>query len=206
MLNEIRSTADLTQASNTPSARPPLGRRWAGVVVGALVAATLAACGSNVKLDDVPVEDRSSTVCVQPQTPGAAGMGAAVDQRGVSGVEVARGDVAQPTAMARTVYFDYDSFAVRPEYATTLEAHAKYLAANSSRRVALEGHTDERGGREYNLALGQKRGEAVRRALSLLGVKEVQMEAVSFGEEKPAVVGFDEAAFAKNRRVELTYR
>lgn len=206
MLNHSRSNSDLTQISGTPFARPLLGHRWAGIVVGTLVAATLAACGSNVKLDDVPVEDRSSTVGVQSQAPGAAGTGTAVDQRGVSGVEVVRSDVAQPTAMARTVYFDYDSFAVRPEFAATLEAHAKYLAANSSRRVALEGHTDERGGREYNLALGQKRGEAVRRALSLLGVKEAQMEAVSFGEEKPAVVGFDEAAFAKNRRVELTYR
>jgi len=72
--------------------------------------------------------------------------------------------------------------------------------------VNLEGHTDERGGREYNLALGQKRAEAVRRALSLLGVTEAQMEAVSFGEEKPAQIGLDEASFAKNRRVELTYR
>jgi peptidoglycan-associated lipoprotein len=149
---------------------------------------------------------RSGTdVSALAQGGGAAGAGAA-DQRGVSGVEVAGGDVAQPTAMSRLVYFDYDSFEVRAEFAATLEAHAKYLAASSSRRVALEGHTDERGGREYNLALGQKRAEAVRRALSLLGVSEAQMEAVSFGEEKPAVVGFDEAAFAKNRRVELTYR
>lgn len=206
MLNSNRTPSEWHQASGTSPARPLWGSRWAGVVVGTLMAATLAACGSNVKLDDVPVEDRSSTGGVQAQAPGAAGMGAAVDQRGVTGVEVARGDVAQPTAMARTVYFDYDSFAIRPEFAATLEAHAKYLAANSNRRVALEGHTDERGGREYNLALGQKRGEAVRRALSLLGVKDAQMEAVSFGEEKPAVVGFDEAAFAKNRRVELTYR
>lgn len=206
MLNETPSTADLTQASSTATVRPSSGRRWSGVILGTLVAATLAACGSNVKLDDVPVEDRSSSVSALPQASDATGTGAAVDQRGVSGVEVANGDVAQPTAMARVVYFGYDSFAVRPEFAATLEAHAKYLAANSSRRVALEGHTDERGGREYNLALGQKRGEAVRRALSLLGVKEAQMEAVSFGEEKPAVVGFDEAAFAKNRRVELTYR
>ena len=206
MLNPSRSPSHSTQLSGTTSVRPLSGRRWAGLVVGTLAAATLAACGSSVKLDDVPVEDRNSTVAAQSQIPGTAGTGAAVDQRGVSGVEVVSGDVAQPAAMARTVYFDYDSFAVRPEFAATLEAHARYLAANSSRKVALEGHTDERGGREYNLALGQKRGEAVRRALSLLGVKEAQMEAVSFGEEKPAVVGFDEAAFAKNRRVELTYR
>ena len=82
----------------------------------------------------------------------------------------------------------------------------RYLNANKTARVSLEGHTDERGGREYNLALGQKRAEAVRRSLSLLGVSESQMEAVSFGEEKPAQAGADEAAFSKNRRVEITYR
>jgi len=108
--------------------------------------------------------------------------------------------------MQRIVYFDYDSFEVKPEFAGTLEANARYLKANPSARVNLEGHTDERGGREYNLALGQKRAEAVRRSLSLLGVGEGQMEAVSFGEEKPAQVGGDEAAWSKNRRVELTYR
>lgn len=206
MLNDTRTPAEPMQAFDGSFARPSSGRRWAGVLATALVATTLVACGSNVKLDDVPVVDRSGTdASTLAQAGGSAGTGAA-DQRGVSGVEVAGGDVAQPNAMARTVYFDYDSFEVRAEFAATLEAHAKYLAANSSRRVALEGHTDERGGREYNLALGQKRGEAVRRALSLLGVSEAQMEAVSFGEEKPAVVGFDEAAFAKNRRVELTYR
>jgi peptidoglycan-associated lipoprotein len=104
------------------------------------------------------------------------------------------------------VYFDYDSFEVRGEYAATLEANARYLKANSSRKIALEGHTDARGGREYNLALGQKRAEAVRRSLSLMGVSESQMEPVSFGEEKPAALGMDEESYAKNRRVELTYR
>lgn len=115
-------------------------------------------------------------------------------------------DSAQPNALSRVIYFDYDSFEVKAESAATLEANARYLNANRTRRVNLEGHTDERGGREYNLALGQKRAESVRRALSLLGVPETQMEAVSFGEEKPAQTGFDEAAFSKNRRVELTYR
>ncbi len=104
------------------------------------------------------------------------------------------------------VYFDFDSYVVHDEFTATLEANAQYLAANNSRMVRLEGHADERGGREYNLALGQRRSEAVRRILSMLGVKESQMEAVSYGEERPAVVGFDEAAYAKNRRVELTYR
>ena len=108
--------------------------------------------------------------------------------------------------MSRVVYFDYDSFTVRPEFAATLEAHARFLKADAKRRVVLQGHTDERGGREYNLALGQKRAEAVRRQLGILGVSEAQQEAVSFGKEKPAATGSDEASLAKNRRVELTYR
>ncbi|WP_439519441.1 peptidoglycan-associated lipoprotein Pal [Hydrogenophaga sp.] len=167
--------------------------------------AVLAACSSGVKLDDVPVEDRAGTATGAGGA-GAGGQGGAVDPRGVSGVSVAGSDAAQPNALTRVVYFDYDSFEVKAEFAATLEANARYLNANRTRRVGLEGHTDERGGREYNLALGQKRAEAVRRALSLLGVSEAQMEAVSFGEEKPAQTGLDESAFAKNRRVELTYR
>ncbi|MCV0440723.1 MAG: peptidoglycan-associated lipoprotein Pal [Hydrogenophaga sp.] len=177
--------------------------RWLRLIVGMGLAAVLAACSSGVKLDDVPVEDRTGSAT---GAAGAGGQTGGVDQRGVSGVTVNGGDAAQPDSVGRIVFFDYDSFEVKAEYASTLEANARYLNANRSRRVNLEGHTDERGGREYNLALGQKRAEAVRRALSLLGVTDAQMEAVSFGEEKPAQVGFDEAAFSKNRRVELTYR
>jgi peptidoglycan-associated lipoprotein len=104
------------------------------------------------------------------------------------------------------VYFDFDSYVIKPEFQSLLEAHARFLKANPSRKVSIEGHTDERGGREYNLALGQKRAEAVRRALALLGVSDSQMEAVSFGKEKPALEGHDEAAWAKNRRAEIVYR
>ena len=166
----------------------------------------LAAC-TNIPLEDVQVQDRAGTSVSALQAGNAAGgstSGAAGG--GVTGVEVAGANKAQPSALDRVVYFDFDSFEIRPEFASVLEANARYLAADNSRRLALEGHTDERGGREYNLALGQKRAEAVRRAMGLLGVKDAQLEAVSFGEEKPALGGFDEAAFAKNRRVELTYR
>jgi peptidoglycan-associated lipoprotein len=103
------------------------------------------------------------------------------------------------------VYFDYDSFTLKPEARAVLERNAAHLQANKQLKVQLEGHTDERGGREYNLALGQKRAETVRRALTLLGVSDAQLEAVSFGKEKPAANGSDEAAFAKNRRVEIKY-
>ncbi len=174
----------------------------AGLAIGLTAAMLLAACGSNVKLDEVPVSDRSGTATGA----GAGGQGSGVDPRGVTGVQVQGAGGAQPQQLQRIVYFDYDSFEVKPEFASALEANAKYLNANRTARVGLEGHTDERGGREYNLALGQKRAEAVRRALSLLGVSDSQMEAVSFGEEKPAQTGSDEAAFSKNRRVEINYR
>lgn len=191
--------------NNKPSANtiPRSSGRWLRLVAGISLVAALAACSSGVKLDNVPVEDRTGSAA---GAGGAGGQSGAVDPRGVSGVSVNGADSAQPNALSRVIYFDYDSFEVKAEAAATLEANARYLNANRTRRVNLEGHTDERGGREYNLALGQKRAEAVRRALSLLGVPETQMEAVSFGEEKPAQTGFDEAAFSKNRRVELTYR
>jgi peptidoglycan-associated lipoprotein len=106
----------------------------------------------------------------------------------------------------RVVYFDYDSYEIRPEFLSVIEAHAKYLVSDKSRKVVIEGHTDERGGREYNLALGQKRAEAVRKALTVMRVSEAQLEAVSFGKEKPAVTGSTEAAMEKNRRAEISYR
>ena len=185
-----------------------VSRRMAGVVTLLLVAG-LAACASSVPLDTVPVVDRSATA-VSPLGQGnvapTAATGSSVDQRGVSPVQVAPTDAPQPEAISRLVYFDYDSFVVKPEFASMLEANARYLMADSKRRLSLEGHTDERGGREYNLALGQKRAEAVRRALTLLGVRDQQIEPVSFGEEKPAASGFTEDAYAKNRRVEFSYR
>ncbi|NDE05747.1 MAG: peptidoglycan-associated lipoprotein Pal, partial [Flavobacteriia bacterium] len=108
--------------------------------------------------------------------------------------------------VSNVVYFDYDSYTVKSEFQSVLEAHARFIKADNSRRANIEGHTDERGGSEYNIALGQKRAEAVRRALNALGVADGQMEAVSYGKEKPAMSGNDENAFAKNRRAEITYR
>jgi peptidoglycan-associated lipoprotein len=103
------------------------------------------------------------------------------------------------------VYFDYDSLTLKPEARSVLERNAAYLQVNKQFKVQLEGHTDERGSREYNLSIGQKRAETVRRALILLGSNDAQLEAVSFGEEKPAASGTDEATYAKNRRVEIKY-
>ena len=108
--------------------------------------------------------------------------------------------------MSQVVYFDFDSFVVRTDDRQVVEAHARFLQANKNRRVTLEGNTDDRGGREYNLALGQKRSEAVRRSLNLLGVGDGQIEAISYGEEKPAAGGASEDAYSKNRRVEFKYQ
>ena len=180
--------------------------------LGALsLVAALAGCASGVKLDEVPVEDRAASAASAGTASGAgaaAGDAGAAARSGVAPVDLgsAQGAVAGPTGVARVVYFDYDSFTIKPEFQSVIDAHARYLKADNKRRIAIEGHTDERGGREYNLALGQKRSEAVRRALALLGVPDTQMEAVSFGKEKPAATGGDESAFARNRRAELVYR
>jgi peptidoglycan-associated lipoprotein len=163
----------------------------------------LGACGSNVKLDDVPVENRTgNTGNAAGGTSGGAGSG------GVAPVVVpaTNANVAGPTGVAKIIYFDYDSFAIKAEFQSAVEGHARFLTANKTRKIAVEGHTDERGGREYNLALGQKRAEAVRKALGLLGVGDDQVEAVSFGKEKPAIPGASEDAYAKNRRAEVNYR
>jgi peptidoglycan-associated lipoprotein len=114
-------------------------------------------------------------------------------------------DPASPLSK-RSIYFDFDSFVVKPEFQGVVEAHGKFLVANPTRRVTIEGNADDRGSREYNLALGQKRAEAVKSRLRLLGVAESQMETVSFGEEKPAATGADEASWSQNRRADLNYK
>lgn len=105
----------------------------------------------------------------------------------------------------RSVYFDFDKFDIKADQASVVERQGKYLAANSGLKIRAEGNADERGGREYNLALGQKRAEAVVRGLKAYGVKDGQVEPVSFGSEKPKAQGHDEAAWAQNRRVDLAY-
>jgi peptidoglycan-associated lipoprotein len=171
--------------------------------------ALLAGCGSSVKLDDVPVEDKSGTNVTAAGSGGAGTQsGTGVGSGSVAPLDVTKDtpNVAGPTGVGRIVYFDYDSFVIKPEFQSVIDAHARWLKANAARKAVIEGHTDERGGREYNLALGQKRSEAVRRALGLLGVPDNQVDPVSFGKEKPADAGHDEAAYAKNRRAEIAYR
>jgi peptidoglycan-associated lipoprotein len=135
--------------------------------------------------------------------------GAAIDSKPLAGSKPSfsgdpRKDPASPLSK-RIIYFEFDSYEVKPEYQPVLEAHAGYLLAKRDAKVILQGHADERGSREYNLALGQKRAEAVRKSLMVLGVTDVQLESVSFGEEKPRSEEKTEEGYAENRRVEVIY-
>ena len=163
--------------------------------------AALAAC-SSVKLDDAPVESRTGTAVVAGNQ-NAARDAAANSQTRVAPVDAGGASMASLSNLPRIVYFDYDSYVVKDEFRPVVEANAKVLAADPKRRMAVQGHTDDRGSSEYNLALGQRRADAVVSSLTLLGAKPGQLEAVSFGKERPAVQGENEEAWAKNRRVEL---
>ena len=187
-------------------------------VISLLLALLVTACASGVKLNEVPVVDKkASSVSNGSSNSGMSDINSSASsssqqvQQPKSTVEPVNSlgnenTSAGPANVEKVVYFDYDSFTVKPEFQTTIEAHAQFLKSNGRAKLSLEGHTDERGGREYNLALGQKRADAVRQSLTLLGVNAAQIETVSFGEEKPAVQGSDESAYAKNRRAEFFYK
>lgn len=168
------------------------------LMLGLVAAAALTAC-SSTKLDEpAPVENKTPTQTAAPTPPTTDNAG----QRPVQTVDLgAQLDAA--VSNQRVVYFDFDSFVVKDEYRSLIENHAKRLNNKKTLALSLEGHADERGGREYNLALGQKRAEAVAKSLTLLGVAANQVEPVSFGKERPADAGHNEEAWAKNRRVEL---
>ena len=139
---------------------------------------------------------------------GGSGMGNGVEVGGVQGGGTFTGDPLQdPNSMLakRVVYFDFDKSEIKSEARQIIEAHARYLSANPSVRIVVEGHCDERGTREYNLSLGERRAKAVQQVVSLLGVSSSQVEVVSYGEERPAAMGHDEDAWAMNRRVEFLY-
>ncbi len=191
------------------------------LMVNLLAAALLAGCSTPVKLDETPVESRTPTaVSASAGTSGGTGGNASgTGQSPVATVDLNRsaagggtgaggsaGDAGATSQLGRVVYFDFDSFVVKDDYRGLIENQARRLAGDKSRRMVIEGHTDERGGSEYNLALGQKRAEAVSKALVLLGASENQLEAVSFGKERPVATGGDEDSMARNRRAELKDR
>ncbi|MHB1053533.1 MAG: peptidoglycan-associated lipoprotein Pal [Thiobacillus sp.] len=181
-----------------------------------LLTLTLTACGTTSGTK-ATVEDRTGSkadaATASPSKAGSSGVDTtALDGKGVGGSALdgssyagdPRKDPASPLS-GRSVYFDYDQFVVKAEYRAMLEAHAGYLLSKRDARVILQGNADDRGSREYNLALGQKRAEAVRKALAVLGVSDAQIEAVSFGEEKPRKEGEAEEAYAENRRTDVVY-
>jgi peptidoglycan-associated lipoprotein len=170
------------------------------LLIATVASVLLTACGSAVKLDNVGVEDRTGKTTLTETQP------ASKVQSAVASTDASKSNLDAMNASNRIIYFDFDSFAIRAEFQSALENHARLLKSDKTKKINIDGHTDERGGREYNLSLGQKRAEAVRKALALLGVSENQMEAVSFGKEKPAVVGSTESAMEKNRRAEINYR
>ena len=173
------------------------------------MAAALAACSSTPtkEQEGAAVEDRSgataSTTPVQKPQTGGGTVTKPLAEKPLSGNPLK--DPANILSK-RSVYFELDSNIVRDEFKPMVQAHARYLQQNRGQKVTIQGNTDERGSREYNLALGQKRAEAVVKSLSLLGVGQQQVEAVSYGEERPAAAGHDEASWAKNRRAELKDR
>jgi len=154
-------------------------------------AAILSACSTPVKVSEpAPVVERPVEKAATPQA----------DTRTVAPVDP-KGVLAN-----RSVYFDFDSFTVRADGKPVVENHSAYLTKNKARSILIQGNTDERGGAEYNLALGQKRAEAVRKAMTTLGVPESQIEAVSLGKEKPKATGSNEEAWAQNRRADIVYK
>lgn len=173
----------------------------------ALVSAALAGCGSSVKLTDgAPVTDAKATPAGGAGGAAGGAQSAGASQSGVTTVDVGKTNQVAASNLGRVVYFDFDSYVLRDEFRPLIEGHARTLSAAKAKKMVVEGHTDERGGREYNLALGQRRAEAVVKSLELLGVAPNQVEAVSFGKERPVSEGHDEAAWAKNRRAEMKDR
>lgn len=165
------------------------------LIIPALLALLIAGCSSTPDADqaNAPVEDGRGKV-------------ATVDAGNVSGSKLPR-ELTDPKSILsrRSVYFDYDRFDVKGEYRDLVTAHARFLSNNRQFKMLIQGNTDERGSREYNLALGQKRADAVKRMLVMLGVREDQVESVSLGEEKPRSEGHDEAAWTENRRSDMLY-
>ena len=167
------------------------------LLIPALLAAFIVGC-SSTPVDDnsgAPVESRSGSSGVTPVTAGG------LDSRGLPR------ELTDPKSVLsqRSIYFDLDKYEVKDEYKDLVTAHAKFLADNRQFKMLIQGNTDDRGSREYNLALGQKRADAIKKMLTLLGAREEQVESVSLGEEKPKNEGQNEAAWAENRRGDMLY-
>lgn len=170
----------------------------ASLLAVAALTLVLTACSSTpLETTEAPTASAVTTVST---TPAATSKSATAAQ-----AQLAHLDPNSLISKQKSVYFDFDVFTIKSEFKAMMERHAAYLKAHPELDVKLEGNADERGGREYNLSLGQKRSESVKRALVTLGAGEKQLEAVSFGEEKPKMTGHDETSWAENRRVDFVY-
>jgi len=172
--------------------------------------ATLLVACKTVHLDDPNANASLTTPSTSTTANAGANSGASTGanaSQGISGAPIM--DPFNPQsvlAQERSVYFEFDSYAVPERYRDRVETHARYLGGKPAQRILIEGHTDERGGTEYNLALGQRRADAVRRMMTLYGVSEAQVETISFGREKPRATGSTEADWAENRRADIVYQ
>ena len=179
--------------------------------VAAIAAVFLAGCASQETQPEAPIDDKgAATAAAGGATTsgvGGSGVGGTTASGGAVGTGAGGSPLRDPANILskRSVYFDFDSFVVKDEFRPLVEAHARYLVANRGTRMIIQGNTDERGSREYNIALGQKRADAVKRTMTLLGAQEAQIETVSFGKEKPKNPGHDESAWVENRRADIVY-
>ena len=179
-------------------------RNW---IIAALLVVAIAGCKSTETQDAAPVEDRAPTSTAPASGATTSGAATGAVSGTPAGGSTAASALKDPNNILskRNVYFDYDEFVVKDQYRPLIEAHAKYLQTNRGARAIIQGNTDERGTREYNIALGQKRADAVKKMMVLLGASETQIETVSFGKEKPRREGHDEASWAENRRADIVH-
>jgi peptidoglycan-associated lipoprotein len=175
------------------------------LLMSALFASLLAACSTTPTPDSgAPVEDRN----VGAGTSGAATAGTTTGNVAGTATGSQSNRLRDPNSILskRSVYFEFDSYAVRDDYKPLIDAHARYLQGDKGGRMTIQGNTDERGSREYNIALGQRRADAVKKMMMLLGATDSQIETVSFGKEKPRNAGHDEGSWTENRRDDFVYR
>ena len=179
----------------------------------AFAAVVLAGCSTTPTTESgAPVDDKSGASSARPSTgastsgAGTGGVAGSNQGGGIGGAGASALRDPNNILSKRSVYFDFDSFSVKDEFKPLVEAHARYLQQNRTARMTVQGNTDERGSREYNIALGQKRAEAAKRMMTLLGAQEQQVETVSFGKEKPKAGGHDETSWSENRRSDIVYR
>jgi peptidoglycan-associated lipoprotein len=180
------------------------------LIFGALAAVVLAACSSTPTKEQAPaaVEERTPASQEAPApAPGPSPKVTTIERNAAPAGKPLTDPLKDPNNILakRSVFFDYDSSVVKDEFKPVVTAHADYLKQNKAKKLTIQGNTDERGSREYNLALGQRRADAVKQMMTLLGASDSQIETVSFGEEKPKAEGKDEESYAQNRRDDIVY-